>query len=382
MNKLKKEYQKMLTLSQRIVIKVGTSSLTNQDGKISTEKIVSLVSQIAHLHQKGKQIILVSSGAVGAGMGKMQLTQKPEKIPQIQALAAIGQGLLIQSYENLFTRYGIIISQILLTKDDFSDRERYLNARNTMESLLDYRVIPIINENDTIAAEEIKFGDNDSLAALVSGLLAADLLIILSDVAGFYTEDPKKNADAKLVPLIEDLTDEIVAQASDAGSKFASGGMITKLNAAAIANAQGIPMVLADSDHPQVLLQLLAGNCPGTLFLPNENPLCSHKSWLAFGIQPEGKILLDKGAEIAILEHGKSLLATGITKVEGSFLRGAAVSIVGPSGEIARGLTNYSSQEISRIKGQHSSEIKQLLTNAHDLEVVHRDYLSLLEYKT
>ena len=377
MDMLKKEYQQMLRTAKRIVVKVGTSSLTDQQGKIDSQKISKLTRQIAELSQEGKQMILVTSGAVGAGLGKLGLGQKPTSIPQTQALAAIGQGILMQNYEKLFHKYDLTVAQILLTKDDFSQRERYLNARNTILALMDYQVIPIINENDTIAVEEIRFGDNDTLASLVSGLLSADLLIILSDVKGFYTNDPQADPLAQLIPVIEDLTDEIIASAGDAGSKFASGGMVTKLQAAAIANAQGIPMVLAKSDEPQILKQISSGACPGTLFLPNDHPLGGKKGWLAFGSQPEGKLFLDNGAQKALVENGSSLLATGIIKVEGDFLRGAVVSIIGNNMEIARGISNYSSQDIELIMGQHSSKIKELLKHAHDMEVVHRDHLSL-----
>ncbi|MGI5892655.1 MAG: glutamate 5-kinase [Bacillota bacterium] len=377
MHIFKKEYQQLLCRAKRIVIKIGTSSLTDSKGNLDLEKMRILTEQIALLSQEGRQMILVTSGAVGAGMGKMNLPQKPLSIPQTQALAAIGQGLLMQNYEKLFHKYDLTVAQILLTKDDFSQRERYLNARNTILALLNYQAIPIINENDTIAIEEIKFGDNDTLASLVAGLLSADLLIILSDVEGFYTGDPKKDTNAKLIPVIEDLTDEIIASAGDAGSKFASGGMITKLQAAAIANAQGIPMVLTQSNIPDILIQLTGGKCPGTLFLPNKHPLGSKKGWLAFGSHPEGKVFVDSGAEKAILEQGSSLLATGIIRVDGNFLRGAVISIIGKKGEIARGITNYSSQDIELIMGQHSSKIKQLLNYAHEMEVVHRDHLSL-----
>jgi glutamate 5-kinase len=378
MDMLKKKYQQMLRIAKRIVIKIGTSSLTDKQGKIDSQKISGLTHQIAKLSQEGKQMILVTSGAVGAGLGKLGLGQKPASIPQTQALAAIGQGILMQNYEKLFHQYDLTVAQILLTKDDFSQRERYLNARNTILALLEYQVIPIINENDTIAVEEIRFGDNDTLASLVSGLLSADLLIILSDVKGFYTNDPQTDPRAQLIPVIEDMTDEIIASAGDAGSKFASGGMITKLQAAAIANAQGIPMVLAKSDEPQILKKISNGTCSGTLFLPSDHPLGGKKSWLAFGSQPEGKLFLDNGAQKALIENGSSLLATGIIKVEGDFLRGAVVSIIGNDMEIARGISNYSSQDIELIMGQHSSKIKELLKHAQDMEVVHRDHLSLI----
>ena len=366
-----------IQMAKLIVIKVGTSTLTHADGTLNIVQMQALVRQIARLRKEGRQVVFVTSGAVGAGMGALGLAQKPKRIAQKQALAAIGQGLLMQTYEKLFADFGLTVAQILLTREDFSQRERYINARNTLEAVLKYGAVPIINENDTVAFEEIKFGDNDTLAALLAGLLGADLLILLSDVDGLYTANPQKDPQAVKIPVVEKITPGIVALAGDIGSKLASGGMITKISAARIAGDQGVPMVLAQGKEEDILLKICQGHNEGTLFLADKSPMGGKKGWLAFGSRTAGRLFVDAGAEEALIGQGKSLLPSGIVGVEGSFGRGAVVSIMGQTGELARGLTNYSSEEIALIKGHQSWEIASLLGEDQEPEVIHRDQLSL-----
>ncbi len=360
-----------------LVIKVGTSTLTNQDGTLNDCRVRDLVRQMAHLREQGKQVVFVTSGAVGAGMGALHLVEKPKRIPQKQALAAVGQGLLMQQYEKCFADYGYLVAQILLTRDDFSQRERYLNFRNTLSAVLKYGAVPIINENDTVAFEEIKFGDNDTLAAMMAGALGADLLILLSDVDGLYSANPQKDPQAVKIAMVPEVNESIMALAGEAGSKFGSGGMITKITAASIASSQGVPMILAHGQTEDVLLKICQGQPLGTLFLAKENPMDGKKGWLAFGSRTEGSLKIDAGAQDALLKLGKSLLPSGIVDVEGNFGRGAVVSIQYEGHELARGFSNYSSEEISLIKGHHSRDISAILGEDQEPEVVHRDYLSL-----
>jgi len=370
-------YSHILQKAESVVIKVGTSTLTHANGKLNFNRMEQLTRQLADMFNAGRRVVLVTSAAVGAGMGRMGLAQKPAGISQKQALAAIGQGLLMQTYEKMFAEYGVTVAQVLLTREDFSQRERYLNARNTLCALFEYGVVPIINENDTVAFEEIKLGDNDTLAGLVAGLLGADLLVLLSDIDGLYTADPKKDKNAQLIPLVEELTDDIIAVGGSAGSSLGTGGMCTKLAAARIAGNQGIPMVLMNGDNPADLQKLWQGHCLGTLFMPKEHKLGGRKGWLAFGAKSEGTIYLDAGAEKALRQKGSSLLPSGIIKVEGCFVRGDIVSIMGSTEEIARGFVNYSSQDVALIMGRHSKEIPKILEHPGEDEVVHRDNLSL-----
>lgn len=361
-----------------IVVKIGTSSISGTDGLINKEAIVDLARQAAMLRREGIQVILVTSGAIGAGLGKLALTERPQSIAKKQALAAVGQGILMGTYEDIFSLFGITVAQILLSRDDFAAHERYLNAHNTLLELLRYKVLPIINENDTITFDELKFGDNDRLAALVAGMLSADLLVILSDVDGFYTGDPRRNPDAKLLPVIEEITPQIKELAGDAGSKLASGGMISKVQAAEIAASGGVPLVIASSAEPDVLLRLQAGEHIGTLFCSSEAPLKGKKNWLAYSSRAEGKVFIDEQAAQAILQKGSSLLPSGITGVEGEFSRGTVIAIFCKDKELARGLTNYGSADILKIKGLHSSKIDGVLQGGQEAEVVHRDRLSII----
>lgn len=363
---------------RRIVVKIGTSTLTHGTGKLNLNLIDKLARELVNIANEGKEIIMVSSGAVGVGMGKLGMCQKPKSIPEKQAAAAVGQGILLHMYEKMFGEYGQAVAQVLLTRDDISDRTRYLNARNTLTTLLKLGVIPIINENDTVAWEEIRLGDNDNLAALVAGLTDADLLILLSDIDGLYNDNPRKNNDAYLIPLIEEITPQIEALAGGAGTDFGSGGMITKIQAAKVAVNSGIPMVIANGADPIVIREILEGKDVGTLFVPREYKLHQKKRWIAFGSEILGKIFVDDGAREAIVTYGKSLLPIGVVSVEGEFGAGTVVSILTQNNqEIARGIVNYGSHEIQNILGHKSKEITDILGSKVYDEVIHRDNMAL-----
>lgn len=382
--------------AQRVVVKVGTSTLTHRTGNLNLSRMETLVRQLVDLKNRGKEVLLVTSAAVGAGMGRINIKDKPRTISDRQALAAIGQGILMQIYEKLFGEYGVVVAQILLTKDDLADRQRYLNARTTVRQILAYGAVPIINENDTVAFDQIQFGDNDTLSAMVAGLADADLLVILSDIDGLYSNDPRENAGAVLIPVVEDITPDIEALAGGTGSNLGSGGMKTKIAAARIVISQGIPMVLTNGSRRECFGFLYNGysgsgtgmlqgyeqqegeQFTGTLFLPKLNALGSRKGWLAFSTRPAGSVIVDDGASKAILEKGTSLLPSGVTAVEGEFQRGEVVDIRNNAEVIARGIVNFSSGDIQRVKGRHSREVESILGPGYEQEVIHRDNLSLL----
>ena len=365
---------------KRIVIKVGSSTITYGTGKRNFSRIDRLAREIADLANQGKEIILVSSGAVAVGVDRLGLAAKPKTIPGKQAAAAVGQGVLMHTYEKIFAEYGQIVAQVLLTRMDSVDRHRYTNSRNTFLALLDYKVIPIVNENDVVSIDELKIGDNDNLSALVAGIVDADLLIILSDVDGLYTANPQKNPKAKLVPEVTDITQEIEESAGDAGSTVGTGGMFTKIQAAKVATSSGIHMVIASGEEKDAISRILEGEEVGTLFVSRENRLQFRKRWLAFGARIAGKIVVDDGCAKAVRKAGAcSILPAGITNVDGEFEAGNTVSVVDKSGhELARGLTNYSSEELARIKGAKTSEIEALIGHKHFDEVIHRDDLVIL----
>jgi glutamate 5-kinase len=378
------ERKRILEEAQRIVIKIGTSTLTHASGQLNPEFFSGLVRQVAEEHKKGKEILIVTSGAVGAGLGKLNLlNRKPATLPERQAVAAIGQGLLMEVYEKLFAAHGITVAQILMTRDDMNNRRRYLNARNTLLQLITgYKAVPIINENDTVATEELelRFGDNDTLSALVASLVGADLLILLSDVSGLYTGDPRRNKDASLIPVVKEITPEIQAMAGNAGTIFGSGGMQTKIEAARIVTRSGIAMVLASGEDPRIIQRIITGEEVGTVFLPAQETLLGRKRWIAFAGQPRGEIVIDPGAVEALVIHKKSLLPSGVIAVQGRFEPGDLVRIVnGENREVARGLSNFSAEEIKKIMGGKTRTIAQILGyKAYD-EVVHRDNLVCLE---
>ncbi|MDR3562880.1 MAG: glutamate 5-kinase [Negativicutes bacterium] len=368
-----------LAEAKRIVVKVGTSTLTYGTGKLNLQQIEKLVRELSDLVNQGKEIILVSSGAVGAGMDRLGLKEKPKTIPEKQAAAAVGQGILMHTYEKLFGEYGQIVAQVLLTREDSVNRKRYTNSRNTLTTLLGMGVIPVINENDVVAVDELKIGDNDTLSAMVASIVDADLLIILSDVDGLYTDNPQTNPTARLITEITDITPEIEALAGGPGSVRGTGGMYTKIQAAKIAVNSGVVMTIASGSHSGVIREIVSGAEVGTIFLPRENRLQIRKRWLAFGARVRGSVTVDKGCERALLKGGSSLLAAGIKAVDGDFVHGNTIRILTTEGrEIARGIANYNAEEARRITGAHTNEIAAILGSKPYDEVIHRDNLVLL----
>lgn len=368
-----------ITGARRIVVKVGTSTLTHATGKLNLLRIEKLVRELSDLANQGKEIILVSSGAVAAGMDRMGLAERPKTIPEKQAAAAVGQGMLLHIYEKIFGEYGQVVAQVLLTREDSVNRSRYANSRNTLLTLLSMRVIPVINENDAVAIDELKIGDNDTLSAMVASIVEADLLIILSDIEGLFTDNPATNPAAKLIAEVADITPDIEKLAGGPGTVRGTGGMYTKIQAAKIAVNSGVAMVIASGIRDGVLPAVIAGKAVGTIFLSKENRLHIRKRWLAFGSRLHGAVTVDKGAEKALLESGSSLLAAGISAVEGEFEQGNTIRIVTVTGrEIARGLVNYSADDCRRIVGAHTDEISAILGSKPYDEVVHRDNMVLL----
>ena len=369
--------RKNLKACRRVVIKIGTSTLTYSNGQLNLQRIERLVRELADLHNRGMEVLLVSSGAIGVGATRMGYKKIPRTMPEKQALAAIGQGALVQLYEKLFSEYNKTVAQVLLTRGDLDERLRYLNATNALLAILELGVIPIINENDTVVVEEIKFGDNDTLSALVASIVDADLLIILSDVDGLYDSDPRVNKEAQLQAEVDEITPMMEENSKNRGSSFASGGMLTKLNAARICMAAGIPMIIANGDSDNIIRRVMDGKEIGTLFIPREEKMQARKKWIAFGTLPQGQVLVDAGAEVALLQKGKSLLPSGVITVEGDFDRGTVVAVANADDkrEIARGMVNYSSDEIRLIAGKKSSEIEKILQGKDYDEVIHRNNL-------
>lgn len=369
-------------MSQTLVVKIGTSSLTRPEtGQLSLSTIATLAETLCLLRQQGHQVILVSSGAVGVGCARLGLTERPRTMALKQAVAAVGQGRLIRVYDDLFTSLQQPIAQVLLTRSDLVQRSRYVNAYNTFKELLGLGVIPVVNENDTVAVDELKFGDNDTLSALVASLVDADWLFLLTDVDRLYSADPRSVPDAQpiaLVTRIEQLA-QLQIQTGDRGSRWGTGGMVTKIAAARIATAAGIRTVITEGRFPHNIEKILQGEPIGTQFEPQPQPNKARKRWIAHGLMPSGKLCLDQGAVEAISQGGKSLLAAGITAVEGEFYSQEAVQLCDSNGkEIARGLVNYSSFELQQIRGHHSSEIAAILGYTGAETVVHRDNLVLI----
>lgn len=361
---------------RRVVVKIGTSTLTHPNGQLNLRRIESLVREIADLHNQDIEVLVVSSGAIGVGANRMGYKKVPRTMPEKQALAAIGQGALLHLYEKLFAEYSKTVAQVLITRGDLDERLRYLNATNALLAILSMHVIPIINENDTVVVEEIKFGDNDTLSALVAGIVDADLLLILSDVDGFYSNDPRQDNDAYLLSEVDEITPEMDEHSHTRGSSFSSGGMYTKLRAARMCMAAGIPMVIANSAEENVVRRVVAGEELGTLFIPRDERMHARKKWIAFGPVTQGTIRVDGGARLALLERGKSLLPSGVVTVEGEFERGAIVAVVdGDGAEIARGVVNYSAAEIGQIAGKKTTEIAKILGDKDYDEVIHRNNL-------
>jgi len=371
--------KKILGKARRIVVKVGSSILASVEKGLHQEIFSQLAKEISELKRQGYEIVLVSSGAIAAGMEKLGYKIRPQSITQKQATAAVGQSRLMNIYENHFSRYQQMVAQILLTHDDLSHRRRFLNARNTLLALLELGIIPIINENDTVVVDEIKVGDNDNLSALITNLIEADLLIILTDIDGLFNTDPRLNPHAQWIPLVEEIDRVAGGIAGETTNKMSVGGMVSKIQAAQKTSRFGIPTVVAGGSRRDVLHQILRGKEIGTLILPRMKTLSSRKHWIAFNLKPKGDVTVDDGAKKAIVHKGKSLLPSGVVKVRGPFDRGDAVSCLGPRGkEFARGLVNYSASELEKIKGLRSEQIEKVLGYKYSDEVVHRDDLVVL----
>lgn len=369
---------KYLKNVKRVVVKVGSSTLTHSSGFLNLSRIEKLVRQIADLHNQGIEIVLVTSGAIAAGIGKLGFKTRPTTIPEKQAAAAIGQGILLHMYEKMFSEYGKIAAQILITRDDVSNRTRFLNARNTFFSLFEKGVITIVNENDAIIVDEIKFGDNDTLSAIVASLVEADLLILLSDIEGLYDSDPRTNPEAKLIYEVEKITEEIEKSAGGAGTSLGTGGMATKISAAKIATSAGVSMVIVNGANEGIINDVVNFKRVGTFFIPDESPMHLRKHWLTFNTDIKGRLVVDNGAYKALVNEHKSLLPSGIVSVEGFFSHGQIVSIMNSDGmEIGRGITNYDSWEIEQIKSLKTDEIEGILGYKNYDEIIHCNNMAI-----
>ncbi len=365
--------------ARRIVVKVGTNVLAAPGRPLDEERVRAIAEQIAALLKDGIQVVLVSSGAIGCGMSELGMDVRPPALPLLQAAASVGQGTLMARYEEHMRRHGLHAAQVLLTRDDFDDRERYLNASNTIHALMDFPCVPVINENDTISTEEIKFGDNDLLAALVTHMVRAELLVLLTTVPGLYEEKPGEGSEGRIREVVRSVDEDVQELIYEETSPDGLGGMESKVEAARIASEAGEAAIIADGRDPEILRKIISGEPVGTLFPPSADRLSSRKRWIRFTSRPQGAVRVDKGAAAAVVERGKSLLPSGITSVEGEFERGDVVRVEDAGGlEIARGLSNYSDEEVARIKGCHSSEIEGILGRQHYDEVIHRDNLALL----
>ncbi len=368
--------QEVIASADVVVVKVGTNVLADAAGHLHLTRIQELADQIERLYASGRKVVLVSSGAIGAGMGRLGLRQRPTELPQLQACAAVGQCRLMQLYQECFARHGRTVGQILLTASDFEHRQRYLNVRNTIRTLFEYGAVPIINENDTVSVAEIQFGDNDHLAALVTNLLCAPLLVLLTNVDGLYSDDPQVNGQAQLMQVVPRIDASVMRLAAASRSVLGSGGMRSKLRAARLVTAAGEAVIMANGAIPSVLDRIFAAEEIGTLFLPHGGDLQARKRWLGLTVRPKGSVRVDHGAERAVLELGKSLLPVGILAVEGTFGKGDVISICNAAGhEIARGLSNYSSADAARLAGLSSTQILERYGRMPYAELVHRDNL-------
>ena len=376
MEKIRKDLLKQV---KRIVIKVGSGVLTSAGG-LNMTVIDDLTTEICTLKKEGFEVLLVSSGAIASGLKKIGMSKRPQSVSQQQAMAAVGQSSLIMAYEDAFERHGHKVAQILLTRDDLTHRRRYLNARNTLFTLLSWNIVPIINENDTVVVDEIKFGDNDNLSAMVTNLTESHLLVNLTDIDGLFDKDPRNHDDAKLIDVVEKADRKIMRYASSIPGFLGTGGMASKIKAARKVALRGVPAIIANGLKPGILDLIFSGKEEGTLFLPGETTLCSRKHWIAFTKSPKGEIVIDRGAERAILKKGKSLLPSGMVEVRGRFSLGNSVLLLNEAGDqIAVGMVNYHSGDIRKIMGAKSAEIESRLGFKHDDEVIHRDNLVLAE---
>lgn len=369
--------QEVIAATHTVVVKVGTRVLTRPDATLNTDRITLLAKELLAIQESGRRVVLVSSGAVGAGVGLLKLGKRPTDVAKLQAVAAVGQTHLIQYYDEVFTQHGRRAAQVLLTGEDLNNRQRYLNVRNALLSILEFGAIPIINENDTVAVDElmITFGDNDRLAAMVTSLIRAPLLVILSDVPGLYNGDPSL-PESQLVPTVKKIDDTILGYVRDRLTGLSKGGMASKLNAAKMVTTAGENCLIASGRQEDILTQIMAAEPIGTLFLSQGKAISPYKRWLGFSAQPKGRVAVDDGARRALVEQGRSLLAIGVTSVEGKFAKGDVIALYDSQGQlVGRGLTNYGIDELQRIKGLKSEKIAQVLGTEPYAEVIHRDNL-------
>lgn len=369
-----------LSEKKRIVVKVGSSTLTHTTGKLNYYRIERLVRDLADLANQGKEVILVTSGAVSAGMGPLGLAERPKTMREKQAVAAVGQGVLLHTYEKMFREYGQTVGQVLLTRLDAQDRRKFMNSRNTLLTMIDMGIIPIINENDVVTIDELKIGNNDTLSAMVSSIIDADLLIILSDVSGLFTANPQTHADAEIISLVPEIDKQYFEIAGGAGSSIGTGGMYTKIQAATMATAAGVDMVIASGSMDGVLRRICQGEDIGTLFLAKDSNIHSKKRWLLSGGKPKGSLIVDQGCRNAIIDHGSSLLPVGITQVSGVFHEGDIVNVMYDGIVIARGIVNYDCMTLTAIRGHKTDELAAIL--GHDgiyEEAIHRDNLVAMQ---
>jgi glutamate 5-kinase len=368
--------QEVIALAHTIVVKVGTNVLTGADGTLDPVRLQALADQVQRIRAAGRRVALVSSGAIGAGIGRLGLGRRPDDLRHLQACAAVGQSFLMRAYEECLAQHGVPTAQILLTAGDFDNRTRYLNARNTVLTLFEWGCLPIINENDTVSVAEIRFGDNDHLAAMVTNLLQAPLLVLLTVVDGLYSADPAADPAASLLTTVPSIDASVTEMAGSSKSALGSGGMRSKLRAARLATAAGESVIMANGSVPGVLDRVLAGEPVGTLFLPHDRTVPAWKRWLGFTAQPRGRLVVDDGARQAVQHQGRSLLPIGVLRGVGGFNKGDVVALAGADGtEFARGLTNYSSGDVARICGLRTEQIAEVLGALPYEEVVHRDNL-------
>jgi glutamate 5-kinase len=371
--------QEVIALASTVVVKVGTNVLTDADGRLEPPRLQALADQLQRLRASGRKVAVVSSGAIGAGMGRLGLPRRPTDLRQLQACAAVGQTFLMRAYEDCLSRHGIPTAQILLTAGDFDSRGRYLNARNTILTLFEYGCLPIINENDTVSVAEIRFGDNDHLAALVTNLLQAPLLILLTVVDGLFSADPNIDPSASLLTTVPAIDAEILGKAGGSRSALGSGGMRSKLRAARLATVAGESVIMANGSVHGILDAIFRAEPVGTLFLPHDRALPAWKRWLGYTAQPRGRLVVDAGARQAVQNQGRSLLPIGVVQVGGTFAKGDVVTLLDVSGvEFARGLSNYSSGDVERIRGLRSEQVREVLGATAYEEVVHRDNLVVI----
>ncbi|MCI7612744.1 MAG: glutamate 5-kinase [Selenomonadaceae bacterium] len=364
--------------AKRIVVKVGTSTLLYPNGKINLYRIEHLVRELSDLASQGREVILVTSGAIGAGMVRMGLSERPDSMQEKQALASVGQVLLMHLYDKFFTEYGQVAGQVLLTKENFANHDQYINARNTLLTMLKNGIIPVINENDAVTVAEVKIGDNDTLSATVAAIVDADVLIILSDIDGVYDANPQTHPEAKLLPEIKEITSGVEAMAGGAGSAVGTGGMATKIEAAKIATAAGVTMFIASGGENGMLGRIIAGENAGTVFPPKDAHLRARKGWLAFGKRISGILVVDEGC-VKALQKGSSLLAAGILATEGDYSAGSTVRVLTADyQEIARGTIAYDAAAVAKIKGRKTSDFMDILDGEIHNEVIHRDNMVLM----